>query len=144
MLWNKSRPRPMYACVMLLRLFLAILLISSHAATLLAAMPVALGPAGGMDDLCCPLCVPADTPQALVGCGCGCGEAENDDRLPDAPHEPTTTISRDIAIPAPSRDSAKFANATISAPAALLSVNEDVAGHTNTMRFLASVGHWLN
>ncbi len=134
----------MYACVMLSRLMLAILLISSHAATMLAAMPVAMGPAGGMADSCCPLCVPADTTQALVGCGCGCGEAENDDRLPDAPHEPTTTISRDITLPATEHESVRFVPTMAAESAASSGVNDDVAGHTNTMRFLARLGHWLN
>lgn len=135
----------MYACVMLSRLLITILLISSHAATLLAAIPAGTANTGmGVADSCCPLCVPTEVGQAAVGCGCGCGEVENDDRLPDAPHEPTSTISRDIAIAAPSRDSARFASAATTGSVALLSVNEDVEGHTNTMQFLARVGHWLN
>lgn len=143
---NNSDLRPMYACVMFSRLILAILLISSHAGMLLAAMPTAaaVGSPSYSTDSCCPLCVPVEDGQIQIGCGCGCGEVENDDRLPDAPHETASTISRDIAVRSLSRDSVQFASAAIPGSVPLLSVNDDVEGHTKTMQFLARVGHWLN
>lgn len=143
---NNSDLRPMYACVMFSRLILAILLISSHAGMLLAAMPsvAAVGSPSYSTDSCCPLCVPVEDGQIQIGCGCGCGEVENDDRLPDAPHETASTINRDIAVPAPLRESSVLVPWAMADAVALAGVNDDVAGHSNTMRFLARVGHWLN
>lgn len=129
---------------MLARLLLTILLLSSHAAVLRGAvLPGTPGPVIS-DDACCPLCVPADDGQTPMGCGCGCGEAQDDNRLPDAPHDEATLVSREAGLPAPERAPVRLGLVEIVHATQSAGVHDDAAGHTDTLQFLARVAQWLN
>jgi hypothetical protein len=129
---------------MLARLLLTILLLSSHAAVLRGAVLTGAPDVVISDDACCPLCMPADDGQLPLGCWCGCGEAQDDNRLPDAPHDEATLVSREAGLPAPERAPMRFGTVEIVHATQSAGVHDDAAGHTDTLRFLACVGQWLN
>lgn len=141
---NKLPAQAMYAVVMFSRLMLAILLLSSHALVLRGA--VVPGPQREViaEDACCPLCVPAEDGRETIGCGCGCGALQDDSRLPDAPRDLATLVSRGFGLPAPEQAPLRLGSVDVVHVSQCVGVHDDAAGHTNTMRFLARVGHWLN
>lgn len=130
--------------VMIQRLLLAILLLSTHTLSLRAAMVVntAEQTSSGSLIACCPLCVPS--PDQSAGCGCGCGELEQDDRVPTSPDDVPGVINPERWIPDPEPSQTHEAQ-TIERPyAAIASLCDDAPGHTEHNRFLARVGVWLN
>ncbi|MFG0247030.1 MAG: hypothetical protein ACF8MF_13355 [Phycisphaerales bacterium JB052] len=126
------------------RLILAILMLSSHALVLRGAVPSGAAREAVVEDSCCPLCVPVEDALKATGCGCGCGELQDDNRLPDAPRDQATVVSRGLGLPAPEQAPVRLGSVDAVHISQCVGVHDDAAGHTNTMRFLARVGHWLN
>lgn len=146
---NKPAPGSIYSTVMLARIILAVLLLSSHVATLRAAHPTdfaqRLQQTGPYEaDGCCPLCTPDLDNTQPTGCGCGCGELDTDKQLPYAPRDHATMVSRIVGFTAFEQELVLFSSSEPVQPQQCASVHDDASGHTNTMRFLARVGHWLN
>ncbi len=130
---------------MLSRLMLAIVLLSSHTLALRAAHGAQTHEPQRVVEFepCCPLCMPTDD-GAQMGCGCGCGELQQDDRVPSSPDGPTAIVSTQLAIPAPRSLSIRTIACVATADSRSASINDDASGHSNTNRFLARVGVWLN
>ena len=130
---------------MLARLMLAILLLSSHKLTLRAA--VAPPPHDQQQielEPCCPLCLPAQDGEPAMGCGCGCGTIEQDPRVPSSPSELPAIVNTHHAIPAPEPQPFRTTACDHDGTIRLASISDDAPGHSNTNRFLARIGVWLN
>lgn len=131
---------------MFARVLVAILLLSSHTLSLRAAIMPHPGDASSISaaDSCCPLCVPASDGAEPMGCGCGCGEAERDDRLPTSPDDTPAVIGGERGLPESNDVLGRVVIGAGDAPLRMVSVFDDAHGHSNTNRFLAWVGVWLN
>lgn len=131
---------------MFARVIVAILLLSSHTLALRAAMVPCLSDSRTVSaaDSCCPLCVPAPDGAEPIGCGCGCGEVERDDRVPASPDDTPAVISIERGLPEADDALGRVAFTASGSPLRMVSVSDDAHGHSNTNRFLARVGVWLN
>jgi hypothetical protein len=131
--------------VMIQRMLLVLLLLSSHAFALRSAVGAfASDDSTVMTEPCCPLCVPARGDTISLGCGCGCGEAEQDNRMPTSPDDVPGVLSTEHWVPDAEPAQTRVFYTAQSNSALLASVFNDASGHTQTNRFLARVGVWLN
>ena len=130
---------------MIQRMFLVILLLSSHALALRSAVgAITTHNASVMVEPCCPLCVPATANRDALGCGCGCGEIEQDNRIPTSPKDTPGVLSVERWVPNAEPTEIRVTEFTESQRVAIADGFVDAPGHTETNRFLARIGVWLN
>lgn len=126
-------------------MFLVILLLSSHALALRSAMgAITTHDASVMVEPCCPLCVPAAETGESQGCGCGCGEVEQDNRIPTSPKDTPGVLSSERWVPDAEPAEIRVIEITRSPRVAIAADFVDASDHTETNRFLARIGVWLN
>ncbi len=130
---------------MIQRMFLVILLLSSHALALRSAVgAITTHDASVMAEPCCPLCVPASDTGESQGCGCGCGQVEQDNRIPTSPKDTPGVLSVERWVPDAEPTEIRVIEITESQRVAISDGFVDAPGHTETNRFLARIGVWLN
>lgn len=130
---------------MIQRLFLVILLLSSHALALRSAMgAITTHDASVMAEPCCPLCVPATEDAEFRGCECGCSEVEQDNRIPTSPEDTPGVLSSERWVPDAEPTEIRVIEITGSPRVAITDGSVDAPGQTTTNRFLARISVWLN
>jgi hypothetical protein len=131
--------------VMIQRMFLVLLLLSSHAFALRSAMDVYTSHnAPVMTEPCCPLCVPGVGGSESNACGCGCGDADQNNQIPASPEDLPAVVSGERWIPGPTPELIRVAYTAERTWRSDASLSDDAIGHAQTKRFLARVGVWRN